>query len=146
MAKVGIFETPPKKWFDFDPDTEVLIQHVDKEAMARLLKQAGEAAQKVKAKAGVVSDMFLGKAAVHGWRNKKDHDHPGLLLPGGDPLHFSPENRNTLMTRCREFSEFVFTTSTNAAGFLDDGANGLLDDPAAIETLLGDVPEEDLKN
>lgn len=146
MAKVGIFEEAPKKWFTFDSDTEVLIQYVDKESLSKLIKRAGEVAQKLSTPQGVAYDMFLGKAAVHGWRKEKDHNHPGFTMPDGSALPFTAESRNLLMTRYREFSEFVYQKATSTAGFLVEDPAMLTDDPATLEKLLEDYEETDAKN
>lgn len=108
--------------------------------------QIGEVSQKLKTPQSTAYDMFLGKKAVVGWRNIKDHNHPGLLLPGGAPIPFTAENRNMLMTKSREFSEFVFQKSTNASLFLlaDEGEE--VADPATIEKLLEEYGGADEKN
>jgi len=147
MAKVGIFEEAPKKWFTFcDTDTEVLIQYVDKEALSKLIKRAGEVAKKLSTPQGVAYDMFLGKAAVHGWRKEKEPTQPGFTMPNGSPLPFTAENRNLLMTRYREFSEFVYQKATATAGYLVEDQATLTDDPATLEKLLEDYEETDAKN
>jgi len=123
MAKVGVFETPPRKYFDYDSDTEVELEFISKDRMNKLLKKAEEAARKLRSPQSLIYDMFLGKAAVHNWRHKvqdKNPGHPGLVLPGGAPLPFNGENRNMLMEKCAEFSSFVFRTSTSSAMFLDE--------------------------
>lgn len=145
MAKIGIFNEAPQKYIQFDEDTEVLIRFVDKEELAGLIRKANEVAQKVKTPQNMAYDMFLGKKAVLGWRNIKDHNHPGLLLPGGEPISFTPENRNMLMTRSRDFSEFVFQKSTNSALFLESAPEGLVD-PSTLEKLLEDMDDDDPKN
>jgi len=146
MAKVGIFEKAPQKWIQFDSDTEVLIEYVDKETLSKLIKQANEVSQKVKTPQGMAYDMFLGKKAVQGWRHSEKHDLPGFVLPSGEPLYFNAENRNTLMTKYREFSEFVFQKSTTAALFLVDDEGEVTDDPATIEKLLEAYEDQEPKN
>jgi hypothetical protein len=147
MARVGIFETPPKKYFKYDSDTEVELEFIDKQTLDKVIKQANEAAQKVKTPQGMVYDMFLGKKAVHGWRNINNHSHPGLLLPSGQPIVFNAENRNMMMTGSREFFEFVFRNATNAAAFLNEDPTDLIDDPATLEALLEGLGEgEETKN
>lgn len=146
MAKVGIFEAAPQKWFPFDADTEVLVEYVDKETLSKLIKQANEVSQKVKTPQGVAYDMFLGKKAVIGWRKSDDHGHPGFILPNGSALPFTAENRNMLMTRYREFSEFVFQKSTTASLFLSDDPDMVATDPATIEKLLEEYEDTEPKN
>ena len=123
MAKIGVFETPPRKFFQFDQDTEVELEFISKDRMNKLLKRADEGAKKLKTSQPLIYDMFLGKAAVHNWRHvdqEKNPGHPGLVLPGGAPLPFNGDNRNMLMEKCAEFSSFVFRTSTSSAMFLDE--------------------------
>lgn len=146
MAQIGIFEKAPQKWIQYDEDTEVLLEYVDKEALTKLMKQANEAAQKLKMPQGTVYDMFLGKKAVHGWRNIKDHSHPGLLLPNLQPIAHTPENRNLLMTKSRDFSEFVFQKSTNATIFLEVDPDEPPADSATLEKLMNELVEDDPKN
>lgn len=118
MARVGVFSAAPRKWFPFDADTEVELEFINKERMVKLVAKADDAAKRVGGTANVIYDIFLGKAAIHGWRKKDDHNHPGLLLPNNDPIPFSEENRNMLMKSCSEFSTFVFRNCTDSAGFL----------------------------
>jgi hypothetical protein len=150
MARVGIFEKPPRKYFKYDTDTEVELEFIDKKTLDAVIKSANEAAQKVKTPQGMVYDMFLGKKAVHNWRRINDHTHPGLLLPNGEAIAFTSANRNMMMTGSRDFSEFVFRNATNATGFLDDepaGQVGQVDDPATLEALLeGMDGADDVKN
>jgi len=136
MARIGIFEEPPKKWFMYDSDTEVLISYVDKAALAKLVRSADEAARKLKENPDTVLDIFLGKAAVHSWRKEKDHDHPGLTLPNGAAIPFTNENRNKLMRHCAPFSSFVLAKSTSPAGYLDETEPTLGDDDTTLEKLL----------
>jgi hypothetical protein len=122
MAKIGIFETPPQRYFNYDEDTEVLLEFISKERMGTIIAKADEVAKKMKMPQSKVYDMFLGKAAVLGWRHKDQENmahHPGLVLPSGAPLVFSSDNRNLLMKACTEFSGFVFGRCTNSSLFLD---------------------------
>lgn len=140
MAKVGIFDTPPRRWFSYDNDTEVDLEFISKERMGKIVTKADSAAKKVGGAQGVIYDMFLGKAAAHGWRHKdqeKNPSHPGLLLPNGNPIPFSEENRNLLMRSCAEFSTFVFRTCTDSAKFLEETV--LLDDQKTLDELLAEV-------
>jgi hypothetical protein len=142
--KIGIFETPPQKWFPFDKDTEVLIQYIEKAKLNTILMQGAEAAKKMKAKAGSVQDIFLGKAAVFGWRKITDHDHPGMLLPSGDPLPFTPENRNLAITKSQRFSEFVYRIATDETQFIDDDIPELdADDLKGLEDVLAEFSKEE---
>jgi hypothetical protein len=146
MAQLGIFENAPKKWVQFDSDSEVSLQYVDKEQLGKLIKQANEVSQKIKTPQGTAYDMFLGKTAVHGWRNINDHSQTGLMLPGNIPIPFTPGNRNMLMIKSRDFSEFVFQKCTNASLFLDDATVELVEDPETIEKLMEEYSDEEPKN
>lgn len=142
--KIGIFDTPPQKWFLFDKDTEVLIQYIEKAKLNNILLQGAEAAKKMKAKAGAVQDIFLGKAAVFGWRKTTDHEQPGMLLPNGDPLTFTPENRNLAITKSQRFSEFVYRIATDETKFLDDDLPELdADDLKELEDVLLEFGKEE---
>jgi len=120
MAKIGVFEEAPQKWFRFDADTEVLLKHIEKGRVNAILLQGAEAAKKMKARGSDVQDIFLGKETVFGWRKVDAHEEPGFLLPDGTPLPFTAANRNLLMTKNRRFAEWVFATSTNDLAYLDE--------------------------
>lgn len=139
MATIGVFDFPPRKYFDFDEDTEVEIEFISKDRMNKLIKKAEEAHRKLKTPQNLIYDMFLGKAAVHNWRHKdqeKNPGHPGFRLPGGSVLPFNGENRNMLMEKSSDFSNFVLRTCTSPALFLEE-------DPAAEDLqTLGDLLED----
>ena len=144
MAKVGIFDAPPRKWFPYDADTEVDLEFISKERMNKILTKAEAAAKKMGSPQALVYDMFLGKAAVQGWRHidqEKNPDHPGLLLPNGNPLHFSEGNRNLLMRGCAEFSGFVYRTCTGSAHFLDEDL--VVDDQKTLDELIAEADLEE---
>lgn len=142
--KIGIFETPPQKWFPFDKDTEVLIGYIEKSQLNDILLKGADAAKKMKAKSGAVQDIFLGKAAVFGWRQIENHDQPGMLLPDGSPLPFSPENRNLAITKSQRFSEFVYRTATDETNFLDNDIPELdADDLKGLDAILDAFSKED---
>jgi hypothetical protein len=142
--KVGIFETPPQKWFPYGADVEVLLQFLEKETVNDILMKGAEAAKKMKAKPTHVQDIFLGKSAVLGWRNPSDHDQPGLSLPDGKPLPFTPENRNLLIAKSQRFSEFVYRTCTDETKFLDDDLPQLdAGDLRGLDDLLSEMAKEE---
>ena len=144
MAKVGIFDTPPSKWFKFDSDTEVLLRHIDKGAVNTILMRGAAAAKTMKAKAGHVQDIFLGKEAVLGWRQVGDENKPGFLLPDGTPFPFSPENRNRLMTKSKRFSEWVFRLCSDDQQFLEEEPEELAgDDLKGLDDLLDELGNEE---
>jgi len=120
MAKMGVFQTAPRKWFPYDEDSLVLIEYINKERIGKLIEKSQKSAQALKASQSIVYDVFFGKEAVHGWKHGIKENHAGLLLPNGTPIEFTPENRNMLMRGCREFSDFVFLTATSAKNFLED--------------------------
>ncbi len=120
MAKIGVFEEAPQKWFKFDSDTEVLLKHIEKGRINAILLQGAEAAKKMSAKSSDVQDIFLGKEAVFGWRKVDAHKEPGFLLPDGSPLPFTAANRNLLMTKSKRFAEWVFNVCSNDLAYLDE--------------------------
>jgi len=144
MAKVGVFEEAPEKWFRYDSDTEVLLKHVPKSRVNTILMQGAEVARKMKAKAGDLQDIYLGKEAVRGWRKIDNHDEPGFLLPDGSPIPFVPENRNKLMTKSKRFSEFVYGTCTDENKYLEDEFPQLDgEDLKELDDLLGELQKDE---
>jgi len=144
MAKVGIFDEAPRKWFKYDSDTEVLLQYIEKGKVNTILMQGAEAAKKMKAKSGDVQDIFLGREAVFGWRKAGTETEPGFLLPDGTPLPFSAENRNRLMTKSKRFSEFVFRVCTDELQFLEEDLPDLAgDDLKGLDDLLQELGKEE---
>lgn len=144
MAKVGVFSVAPRKKFKFDDDTVVELEFISKERMAKIIAKADTAAKKVGGVQSVIYDMFLGKAAVHGWNHMdqvKNPGHAGLTLPNGSQLPFSEENRNMLMKSCSEFSTFVFRTCTDSSKFLEDVLE--LDDQKSLDDLVNETDLED---
>lgn len=141
MAKVGVFNVAPKVWASYDSDTEVFLEFISKDRMGAIVVKADEAAKKVGGKQNALYDMFLGKAAVHGWRKKTDHAHPGLLFPDGRPIEFNEANRNLLMKSCNEFSSFVFRNCTDSEMFLE--LDTAIDDSMTLEELVNGTELED---
>ena len=144
MAKVGLFDAPPRKWFPYDSDTEVELEHISKDRMNKIVNKAEDAAKKTGSAQGMIYDMFLGKAAVHGWRHidqAQNPGHPGLLLPNGNPLCFSDDNRNLLMKGCAEFSGFVYRTCTGSLNFLEE--DPVVDDQKTLNELLAEADLEE---
>lgn len=119
MAKIGIFDKQKQQWVQIDEDTEVLIRFVDKEELNALNRKADKTARLAKGDVSVIGNRLLGEVAVFGWRKMSDHNHPGLLDAKGNPIPFTDENRNMLMKRCREFSNFVNETAIDSAVFLE---------------------------
>lgn len=153
MAKVGLFDTPPRKKFQYDEDTEVLIEYISKARVNTILMKGAEAAKKVKATTSSLQDIFLGKSAVHGWNLIGDETKPGFALPDGTPLSFNPANRNLMMTKSQKFSEFVYRICTDETKFLETDSLLEGEDLQGLEELLDDLektadvtPEEDLGN
>lgn len=119
MAKIGIFAEQKQQWVQIDEDTEVLIRFVDKEELHALNRKADKTARLTKGDVSVIGTRLLGEVAVFGWRKINDHNHPGLLDAKGNPIPFTAENRNMLMKRCREFSNFVNETAIDSSVFLE---------------------------
>jgi hypothetical protein len=129
----------------YDEDTEVLVRHINKEALAELMKKADKAAKKLGGKESILYDIFLGRAAVLSWRKKDEHTAPGFLTPDGSPLQFTDDNRDKLMRHVREFSSFVFNVATSSESFLDKESSDVeLEDLSGLESLIGG--DTDVKN
>ena len=144
MAKIGVFEEAPQKWFRFDTDTEVLLQYIEKGHINTILLQGAEAAKRMKAKGSDVQDIFLGKEAVFGWRKVGNEKDPGFMLPDGTPLPFTTANRNLLMTKNRRFAEWVFNVCSNDLSFLDEAAPQLDgQDLKGLDDLLEEMAKEE---
>ena len=106
MGELDIFDVAPEKFFSFDDDSEVLIQYQGKEVLSKIGTKAAEIERKTGASASVLMNKLTGRVAVKGWRKKADHKHPGLTI-GGQPLPFTPQNVDVLMTKSIDFSNFV---------------------------------------
>lgn len=122
MAQVAIFEEKVKRWVRFDEDTEVFLEYLDKSAARVLNKDVDKIVARTGSDWQKIWEQKVGEKTVFGWRHidqKKNPDHPGILLPGGAPLHFSAENRDLMMRSCREFSMFVGSTTIDASIFLE---------------------------
>lgn len=149
MAKIGVFNIAPRKKFLFDSDSEVELEFISKDRMTTIIAKAESAAKKVGGNKSTLYDMFLGKAAVHGWNHvdqEKNPGHPGLLLPDGRPIPFSEENRNMLMKKSSDFSSFVFRYCTEGSNFLDESE--AIDDQASLDDLVNstNLEEEESPN
>jgi hypothetical protein len=122
MAKVAIFEGTQKRWVQFDEDTEVLVEYLDRPAAIALNKEVDKMTARSGGDRQIIWGRELGRRAVHGWRHTdqaKHQDHPGLTLPDGTPIQFNDANRDLMMKSCREFSLFVNETAIDAQVFLD---------------------------
>ena len=119
MADLGIFDDVQEKWVQFDEDTEVLIRFVDRETLDRITRKSDKAARMSGSDDRKIFNKLLAEAAVHGWRNIDNHDHPGLRV-NRQPLLFTPENRDMLMKRSNEFAGFVNTTCINSRLYLEE--------------------------
>jgi hypothetical protein len=126
MAQVAIFDEAPKAWIDFDDDTEVLIEYLDRPDAIALHKEVDKLTARTGGDRQIIWGRELGKKVVHGWRHKdqkKNPDHPGLVLPGGAPLPFNEANRDLMMKKCREFSAFVNESAIDGKIFLELSEN-----------------------
>lgn len=119
MAKLGIFDETPKRFIQFDEDTEVLLSYLGKEEALELSKQVDKIVSRTGADRVKVWNQKLGEQAVHGWRHLQNHDLPGFTYPDGRPIPFTPENRDLLMKSCREFSVFVGEQVIDARVFME---------------------------
>lgn len=119
MAQVAIFDEEQIKTFEFDEDTDVELAYLTKEDAAKLNRNVEKIVNRTGADWALVWNQKLGERVVRGWRNRTKPDHPGFTLPDGTPLSFTPENRDMMMKRCREFSLFVGENTVNAKEFLN---------------------------
>lgn len=119
MAKIGIFDEQKQQWVQIDEDTEVLVRFVDKEELNALNRKADKIARLTKGDISVIGNRLLGEVAVFGWRKITDHTHPGLMDANGHPIPFTNLNRDMLMKRCREFSNFINETAIDASVYLE---------------------------
>lgn len=118
MGKLGIFDDERKRWIQFDEDTEVLLRFIGREELKGLQRKAEKTAALASLDARDILATRLGRASVLGWRKMDDHEHPGLVVDG-EPLRFSQENVDMLMSRSTEFVRFVDTHSVNSRLFLE---------------------------
>ena len=118
MGQLGVFENDRIKWFPFDEDTEVCIKHVGKEELNKIRGKAVKAAKLAGADIAAVMNQRLGKAAVLGWRKVEEPEHPGLII-NGQPFPFNDQNRDFLMAKSLEFSNFVNETAINSREYLE---------------------------
>lgn len=119
MAELGIFDEEQIRFIQFDEDTEVQIRFIGKEDLTAINRKAEKAARLSGSDDRAIFNQFLAEKCVLGWRNKFNHEHPGIIV-NKQPLPFSPENRAMLMKRSIEFSSFVNSTCTNSRLFLED--------------------------
>lgn len=122
MAELGIFSEEKQKWIQFDEDTEVLVRFINKELMVKLRKKAEKASRLSGSDLSDITNRNLGEQAVLGWRNITDHNDPGLRV-NKQPLPFTPDNRDMLMKKSLEFSNFVNETAISSRVFLEDEEN-----------------------
>lgn len=118
MARLGLFSGEKKRFVQFDEDTEVLLLHIDKEALTEITKKAAKAARISGGDAKEIFNQRLGRAAVLGWRNVDNHAHPGLIVDN-QPFPYSTANVDLLMRKSLEFSSFVNSEACDSVQFLD---------------------------
>ncbi len=109
MGEIRIFDKgeKPQAWFDFDEDTEVLIELTEKEDLEEIRSTAIRMAKLARSdNSDHIGNILLGKRKVKGWRKKDDHNHPGLVV-NGEPFSYSEKNVAFLMQKSLDFSAFV---------------------------------------
>ena len=109
MGELKIFDKgdKPQGWFDFDEDTEVLIEYTEKEDLEEIRQIALRQAKMARSEnVDSIANVLLGKRKVKGWRKKDDHTHPGLIV-NGEPFPYSEKNIAFLMQKSLDFSAFV---------------------------------------
>ncbi len=123
MARALIFDGPEQKWVQFDEDTEVLINFIDKAKLGGMMKKAGKRARLAGGDADMILNQITGEEAVGGWRNINDHAHPGFVDQQGNPLSFDAKTRDLFMRKWREFSNFVNETAVDSKLFAEEEAD-----------------------
>ena len=109
MGEIRIFDKgeKPQTWFDFDEDTEVLIELTEKEDLEEIRSTAIRQAKLARSEnSDNIGNILLGKRKVKGWRKKDDPNHPGLVV-NGEPFPYSEKNVAFLMQKSLDFSAFV---------------------------------------
>ena len=109
MAEIKIFDKEPKpqKWFDFDEDTEILVEYTEKEDLDEIRAQAArQSRMTLRENIDVIANGLLGQRKVKGWRKKDDPAQPGLIV-NGQPFPYSEKNAAYLMRKSLDFSNFV---------------------------------------
>jgi hypothetical protein len=119
MAELALFDDLQKRWVQFDEDTEFQVSYLSKEEALELNKEVDKIVSRTGSDRSVVWNQKLGQRTLHGWRKVTDHDHPGLKFPSGQPIPYTPANRDMLMKRSREVSIFVGETVIDAQVFLE---------------------------
>jgi hypothetical protein len=130
VAKLALFDVAQDKWLEFDQDTDLCIEYLDKEAAGELSKAVDKLCVRTGGDRMAVWNQKLGERCLKGWRKRADTGNPGLTFPDGSPIPFTPENRDMLMKRCREISLFVNENAVNPGIFLDQQADGEARDEA----------------
>ena len=119
MGKLGIFNDERSKWIQFDEDTEVLVRFIGRQELRKMQRKAEKTANLIGVDVNDILNQKLGRAAVLGWRKMNDHKHPGLIIKD-QPLPYTPENIDMLMTRSLEFSKFVNDNAVDSKLFLEE--------------------------
>lgn len=119
MAKCAIFDDEQTKVIEYDADTDVVLAYLTKEEAVKLNKDVEKIVSRTGADWSLVWNQKLGERVVKGWYNRFDANHPGFVMPNGTPIQFTPENRDMMMKRNREFSLFVGQNTVDAQVFLD---------------------------
>lgn len=94
-------EEPLKAWIPFGEDDQVLMRHVTRDKMrkivARVEKIAKGRRQGAREPDGILMDIYLAQDSVEDWTFKN----------GGEPWPCTPENIETLVRKWNKFGRFV---------------------------------------
>jgi len=120
MAKVAVFTDDQRRWLEFDEDTELFVSFLSTEKGRELSKEVDKLTVRSGGDRSVIWNRKLGEKVLHGWRHKTRADHPGLTLPDGSPIPFTPESRDLLMVQCREISMFVSENCLDSKIFIEE--------------------------
>jgi len=118
MGNFDFTEGEKRKWIQFDSDSEVEIKLITKQELREIVKTAAKRAKLTGEDQADIADRLLGRAAVKGWRKVGQPDHPGLLA-NGEPLPFTLENIDRLMTKSLKFSRFINETCIDEDEFAE---------------------------
>ena len=118
MGNFDFTEGEKRKWIQFDSDSEVEIKLITKQELREIVKTAAKRAKLTGEDQADIADRLLGRAAVKWWRKVGQPDHPGLLA-NGEPLPFTLENIDRLMTKSLKFSRFINETCIDEDEFAE---------------------------
>lgn len=119
MARCAIFDDEQVRTLEYDEDTDVSLVFLTKEEAVKLNKEVDKIVQRTGSEWSLIWNQKLAERCVRGWNHRTNPDHPGFVMPDGSPIPFTPENRDMMMKRNREFSLFVGQSVVDSGLFLE---------------------------